>query len=49
MLRVKGKRVAIATFSDEDDRAVLSGTPLIRKYLDVAFGQAVGKSLIPGE
>lgn len=39
--------MAIASFGEEDAEAVLSGLPLIRKYLDLAFGPAKSKDLFP--
>lgn len=33
----KGVLVAIATFADDEEESLLSGVPMIRKYLEVAF------------
>ena len=39
--------VAIATFADTEEDSLASGASLVRRYLDVAFGDK-SKELIPG-
>jgi len=46
-IKAQGCHVAIASFGEEDPEAVLSGLPLIRKYLDLAFGPTKSKDLFP--
>eukprot|EP00041_Stephanoeca_diplocostata_P007004 m.96841 g.96841 ORF g.96841 m.96841 type:complete len:213 (-) comp16673_c0_seq1:195-833(-) len=46
-IKAQGVHVAIASFGEEDAEAVLSGLPLIRKYLDLAFGATKSKDLFP--
>lgn len=40
--------VAIATFADDEEEALVSGRDLVRRYLNVAFGEAKSNELIPG-
>jgi len=42
-------KVGIASFGGHQDGMLLSGLPLIRKYLDVAFGEANSKKYIPDD
>jgi hypothetical protein len=44
----KHAKVAIATFADDEEEALISGKALVRKYLDIAFGEQKSKELIPG-
>jgi len=46
-IRAQGIPVAIASFGEPDPEALLSGTALIRKYIDSAFGQKKSRDLIP--
>eukprot|EP00042_Codosiga_hollandica_P012613 m.28429 g.28429 ORF g.28429 m.28429 type:complete len:133 (-) comp40163_c0_seq2:496-894(-) len=40
--------IAIATFADQEEDALLSGKDLVRKYLNLAFGERRSQELIPG-
>ncbi len=48
-IKAQGVEVGIASFGEADEEALISGIPLIRKYLDTAFGPEKSKDLIPDD
>eukprot|EP00039_Didymoeca_costata_P026088 m.14894 g.14894 ORF g.14894 m.14894 type:complete len:228 (-) comp5243_c0_seq1:158-841(-) len=48
-IRAQNCAVGIASFGESDEDAILSGIPLIRKYLDIALGKDKSGDLIPDQ
>ena len=46
-IKAQGVQVAIASFGEDDPEGLLSGLPLIRKYLDIAFDGKKSRDLFP--